>query len=102
MEFQVTWDQLEGRYRDYRLQTSSQWANATWAIRDTGIPLDRDADSVALERQLSLSLHASADWFRRKDGALGEYRVTRSASHFTRGQLEFGRCDLFERLGLVT
>jgi len=102
MEFQVLWNAAEGRYQEYRLQTSSQWANATWELRDTGIPMDFDADYASLEKQLSASLRTSKDWFQRKDEMIGEYRITRSSLHFTRGQVLTARCDLLERLELVT
>ncbi len=102
MEFQVAYDPAEGRYHDYRLQTSSQWANATWEIRDTGVPMDFDQDFASLVPQLPFSLRASTDWFHRRDGTPGEYRVTRADAHFTRGQLTFARCELLEKTGLLT
>ncbi|HWQ36155.1 MAG TPA: DUF2071 domain-containing protein [Blastocatellia bacterium] len=98
MEFQVTWDQFAGCYHEYRLQTSSQQANAFWSIQDTGQSLAFDPAAVLP----ALPFRATTDWFRRADGACGEYRITRSDLHLTRAHLKHSRCELLERTGLVT
>lgn len=98
MEFHVAYDQREGRYSTYSLQTQSQWANASWQIEDTG-------EWIGLEtmRQLPASLRnlASTSYFLRRDGIEGQQREQIVNPLFTRGQLTSAKCDLLERLGLL-
>lgn len=96
MEFQVAYDPLDGRYQQYRLRTQSQWANAFWEIHDTGTP----AEVGLLTTARPGGTHA--DYFVRRDGVRGVYRVKLQPAFSTRGEVKQARCDLFERLGLLT
>lgn len=90
MEFQITLDAATNRYKKYRLSTQSQWANATWEIVDTGVP-------VRAESPLEVT-----DYFVRRDGEIGSYQTLHQLSLATRGQLKTGRCDLLTALGLLS
>lgn len=91
MEFQVAFDPTVERYKKYRLSTQSQWANATWEIVDTGVPM-RTA-----EQDLEIT-----DYFVRRDGEIGSYQTLNKSALATRGQLQTGRCDVLETLGLLS
>lgn len=96
MEFQVAYDPLDGRYRHYRLRTQSQWASAYWEIHDTGTPAEPNPLTTARPHG------AHADYFVRRDGVRGVYRVKSQPAFSTRGEVRQARCDLLERLGLLT
>ncbi len=100
MEFQIAYDKGEGRYRDYRLQTQSQWANATWEISDSGESLlaDRLGD---LSLPSSMAANTFNNYFQRRDGALGLYRSRYQNTAFTLGKLKHAQSDMLERLGLL-
>lgn len=101
MEFQVAYDPLAGCYRHYRLRAQSQWASAWWEINDTGAMSIDDEQAVALYVAVSAT-GAQTDYFFRRDGGVGCYRVRHEPAYTTRGQLGAARCDLLERLGLLT
>ena len=101
MEFQVAYDQTEGRYRGHRLQTQSQWDNASWEISDTG-ELVLPHQIQQLELPSSLSANALNNYFLRRDGSLGLLRVRYYDLAWTWGRLEHAQSDLLERLGLLT
>ena len=90
MEFQVARDSTTDRYTKYRLRTQSQWASAEWDIADTG---------VLMRPETPLEI---ADYFVRRDGAIGSYQTIHQSSLATRGQLKAGRCDLLNSLGLLS
>ncbi len=90
MEFQVALDSTTDRYTNYRLSTQSQWASAEWDIVDTGVPMRS-------ETPLEI-----ADYFVRRDGAIGSYQTIHQSSRATRAQLKAGRCDLLSSLGLLS
>jgi hypothetical protein len=98
MEFQVSYDPLEGRYQHYRLRTQSQWANAFWEIADTGLPAEA-ATGGETERHRG---GAQTDYFTRRDGTRGAYRVREQPAYATQGEVRAAKCDLLERLGLLT
>jgi hypothetical protein len=102
MEFRVAYDQVEARYRAYRLHTQSQWANACWEIADSGEPLEVEGHFSSLSQPLPLLLGPLASCFVRRDGQLGASRAWHPHLRCTRGFLKLGRCDLLERLGLLT
>ena len=89
MEFQVSYDGQ--RYRDYRLQTQSQWVNSYWVIEDSGEMRDRGP----IESR-------TIDYFQRRDGLLGVSRSAYYDLYGTAGKLRAARCDLLTRLGLLT
>jgi hypothetical protein len=97
MEFQVSYDSLGERYRHYLLRAQSQWANSYWEISDAGVPGPPDDDAAA-----DGAARIQADYFVRRDGETGLYRAAREAAYATRGELKAARCDLLERLGLLT
>lgn len=101
MEFQVSYDKAAGRYSDYRLQTQSQWANASWEIIDSGQSLQLDQ---AGSRELPSSLAASSlnHYFPRRDAAVGLYQTRYNSIAFTAAKLKHAQSDLIERLGLLT
>jgi len=99
MEFHVLYNPAAGRYQEYRLRTQSQWASATWAIADTGVMLE-DADAHSMLRDVQTS--EITDHFTRRDGSIGARRVRIHRPHFTRGWMLAARCDLLERLSLLT
>ncbi len=100
MEFQVAYDQAQARYREYRLQTQSQWASTDWELGDTGNQLSDLSTSGSLP--WLLLGHSYANYFRRADGQLGLSLIRHAEMNFTRGYLKRGRCDLLQRLGLLT
>jgi hypothetical protein len=89
MEFQVSYDGQ--RYRDYRLQTQSQWVNSYWVIEDSGEMRDRGP----MESR-------TVDYYHRRDGLLGISRTAYYDLYGTAGKLRAARCDLLTRLGLLT
>jgi hypothetical protein len=89
MEFQVSFDGQH--YRDYRLQTQSQWANSYWVIEDSGEMRDRDP----IESR-------TWDYYYRRDGHIGVSRTAYYDLYGTAGRLRAARCDLLTRLGLLT
>ncbi len=100
MAVNVDYARAAKRYRTYRVQTQSQWANARWEMSDTGWPLD--AACLAASGWSSSLPRERATYFTRRDGALGVYQTEFSPLTGTRAHLEFGQCDLLERLGLLT
>jgi hypothetical protein len=100
MEFHISYDRAEGRYRDYRLQTQSQWANASWEISDTGRSL-LPHQFKALALPSSLSAQTLDHYFTRRDGSLGLYRARYHHVAFTSGRLKSAQSDILERLGLL-
>ncbi len=99
MEVHARYNPAAGRYQEYQLRTQSQWANALWAIADTGEFLD-GADSPSLLRAVQTS--ENTDYFTRRDGSIGARCVRIHRPHFTRGRLLTARCDLLERIGLLS
>ena len=101
MEFQVSYDQTEGRYHDYRLQTQSQWANASWVIKDAGKSLlAEDLKFSSLPAFLSAS--TVNNYFIRRDGSMGLYKVRYHNLALTSGKLNSARSDMLGRLGLLS
>jgi len=101
MEFHVSYDRSQGRYREYSLQTQSQWVNSIWRISDTGCAFDPGAFDKTAQPASFLRRGATA-FFARRDGSVGARRTVRLNFEFTRGEIEQARCDLLERLGLLT
>ena len=99
MELRVSFDQAGGRYRDYRLETQSQWANGCWELGDTGEALSEGVGRPALPRLLSEP--GAATYFLRRDGELGCYRMWSVGECPTRGHVKSGCCDLLASLGLL-
>ncbi|HYE74327.1 MAG TPA: DUF2071 domain-containing protein [Blastocatellia bacterium] len=96
MEFQVAYDAINERYQHYRLRTQSQWANAFWELSDSGKPISDEFSSKATSEP------AMPDYFIRRDGSLGLHKVMHEASLTTCAEILSARCDLLERLGLLT
>lgn len=98
MEFRVAYDKSQRRYREYSLQTQSQWANASWQIEDTG-------ELIGLQaiQELPASLRNSIvrNYFLRRDGIEGQQQMRLLDPLFTRGRLKSAQCDLLERLRLL-
>jgi Uncharacterized conserved protein (COG2071) len=90
MELQVTEASRRANSRRYRLRSQSEWANAEWDILDTG-------QSCWLEEPVVVT-----DRFVRRDGALGTYQTIYQTIGATVGQLQTGRCDLLEALGILS
>jgi hypothetical protein len=100
MEFNVSYDRDAGRYRDYRLQTQSQWANASWEICDSGQSLlPEQVGSQPLP--LSLQGNLSNNYFLGRNGSPGLSRIRYHNLAFTSGKLRHAQSDLVERLGLL-
>jgi hypothetical protein len=101
MEFQVAYDINEGRYREYRLQTQSQWSTAGWEISDTGESLVPDRfENLSLPS--SISANIVNNYFTRRDGELGLYPIRYQGRAFTAGILKNAQSDLLQRLGLLS
>jgi hypothetical protein len=98
MEFQVSYDPLDGRYQHYRLRAQSQWASASWELGDTGLPVDRAAGGEAERARGGVQ----TDYFTRRDGTTGAYRVCEQPAYATQGEVRAAKCDLLARLGLLT
>jgi hypothetical protein len=100
MEFNVAYDKGEGCYHDYRLQTQSQWANASWEISDSGESLLPDQ---VRSRPLppSLFTNISNNYFLGRNGSLGLSKTRFHNLAFTSGKLKHAQSDLLERLGLL-
>ncbi len=100
MEFRVAYDKSKGRYREYSLQSQSQWVNAAWQIGDSGQVIDPGSfEQAALPS--SLFRPDSTAFFTRRDGSIGSRRTVRFNFEYTRGELKQAQCDLLERLGLL-
>ena len=100
MEFRVAYNKIKGQYREYTLQSQSQWVNASWQIRDTGQAID---PGTVGQTGLPASLFRSDStvFFTRRDGSVGSRRTVRFNFEYTRGELKQAQCDLLERLGLL-
>jgi uncharacterized protein YqjF (DUF2071 family) len=94
MEFQISREAETLQYTDYHLRSFSREVNALVEIADTGVAVVGDI--------CELLPRISSSWFQRKDGDIGEYRVTHSSPQFTRGQIRAARFDLLEKLGLLS
>ena len=90
MEFQVGFDPAAQKYTSYRLRSQSQWANASWEIADTGLPL------------VPGNSYESNDYFIRRDGVIGSYQTIHRPAFATRGKLLAGNCDMLQTLGILT
>ncbi len=99
MEIDAAYSPVKGRYAEYGLRTQSEWANASWRIEDSGVPV-RMEDLAVLP--MSLRLPATTRYFTRRDGMPGGQRVQASPAEFTRGRLRAAKCDLLARLGVLT
>jgi len=99
MELEAAFDPHRCGYEAYRLRSQSEWANANWAIEDTGEPL-RVEDRTELPDSLRLPLIHR--YFLRRDGLLGAQRLQLSEQFATRGRVQFATCDVLVRLGLLT
>jgi hypothetical protein len=100
MAFQVNYALGARRYHTYHVQTQSQWANACWRLRDTGLPLADDWHFATSDCPTLLPQEMTT-YFTRRDGAIGAYRTEISPLACTRGHLEFAECDWLERIGLL-
>lgn len=101
MEFRVAYDRSKGRYREYSLQTQSQWVNSAWRISDTGQAIDPETfDQTNLPA--SVFGHDSTAYFARRDGSIGARRIVRFNFEFMRGEIKQAECDLLENLRLLT
>jgi uncharacterized protein YqjF (DUF2071 family) len=94
MEFQISREAETLQYRDYHLRSFSREANAMVEIADTGVAVAGDV--------CELLPRISSSWFQRKDGGIGEYRVTHSSPQFTRGLIRAARFELLKKLGLLS
>jgi hypothetical protein len=101
MEFDVTYDQNNHRYSNYRLQTQSQWVNANWEIGDTGEKLSVDR-LKQIEVPSSLYSGISDNYFMRRDDSLGLFKTHYHGWSLNQGELKSAKCDLLEGFGLLT
>lgn len=86
-------------YQTYRLQAQSEFVNAIWDIADTGESFSHAAEQIQPALLLQPTIE---DCFVRRAGGIG-LRTTRfHLLEAKRGQLREARCDLLERLGLLT
>ena len=99
MEFQVMFGKNENRYLYHRLYTQSQWINASWEINDTSKPLNGSWNPPLLR---AVNVKLINDYFMRRDGSIGLRQIRMSNLDLTQGNLISARCDLMEKLGLVT
>lgn len=101
MEFQVSYDRSAGKYREYRLQTQSQWDNAHWELTDSGRGLPVEAiDELCLPS--SLLANQTENFFQRQDRTIGRAAIGYGEWAATRGQLKSAQSELLERLGILS
>lgn len=99
MEFQLGYDITNHLYRTYRLHSQSEFINAAWEFEDTGEVIG----SVGEHMLPSLSLQPTInDCFVRRAGGIGLRQTRFRLLEANRGRVRQARCDLLERLGLLT
>lgn len=116
MELQAAYDQTNGRYSDYRLQTQSQWDNARWEMSDSGraiepqslpgmgIPKSVLSTQIKMiySRPVSQSSTAGKAGPEALIGHNGETEVVQADWMMTRAELKVARSEFLERSGLMT
>jgi hypothetical protein len=99
MEFQLGYAATNHCYQTYRLQSQSEFVNAAWEIADPGETVSNISEHI----QPSLLLQPTIDdCFVRRAGGIGLRQTRFHLLDANRGRLQRARCDLLERLGLLT
>ncbi|MFN7624636.1 MAG: DUF2071 domain-containing protein [Acidobacteriota bacterium] len=115
MELQAAYDQANGRYSDYRLQTQSQWDNARWEMSDSGRAIEPVSlagmgipKSVLSARiKMIYSRPVSQNNAGKAEPATlnshnGETEVVQADWMMTRAELKVARSEFLERSGLMS
>lgn len=97
MEFQLSYDTTNHYYHNYRLHSQSEFVNATWEIADTGKLASDEYRLSPMPLQQTIN-----DCFIRRAGGIGLRPTRIHMLDANRGQVRQARCDLLERLGLLT
>jgi len=88
-------------YRRYQMTTRSTWAPVKLVLEDTGAPINHLDGFPDQKTGMLILTHPLTGFYRRRDGALGSYKVwhDRLAPHA--GVCRHARFGLLDRLGLV-
>lgn len=101
MELQASQDRRTGRYSDYRLNTQSQWDNASWSLSGGGVANASSSGSmVGVPSEIFATPMTSI--YKRADGTLGQAGTSSSDLVLTRGRLKSAHSEYLERHGLLT
>lgn len=95
-------DQAAGRYKRFRYEASGPWAPTAIELEDTGEPWGLLPGFSDLATQTLVLTHPVAGFYRRRDGALGTYRVWHPELRPTLARPKRIHLGLFERLGLLS
>ena len=101
MELQASQDRGNGRYTDYRLQTQSQWDNASWNLigaSDASDSVKGSATGVPTE----IFTSPSTSIYKRSDGTLGQAEISVGEIVMTKGRLRSAQSEYLTRHGLLT
>jgi hypothetical protein len=88
-------------YRRYEMTTQSTWAPVQLALEDTGAPVSHIDGFPDLETGMLILTHPLTGFYRRRDGALGSYKVWHDRLALRAGICRHARFGLLDRLGLV-
>ncbi len=88
-------------YRRYEMTTRSTWAPVQLALEDTGAPVDHLDGFPDLETGILILTHPLTGFYRRRDSALGSYKVWHDRLALRAGIYRHARFGLLDRLGLV-
>lgn len=104
MELQAAYDHQVGRYRDYRLQTQSQWDNACWDLKDLGEAIEVDDDLNPAPHSITSTVlgHQVQLLYRRADQTLGRTEIAYGDWMLTRGVIRSARSEYLERSGILS
>jgi hypothetical protein len=83
------------------MTTQSTWAPVQLALEDTGAPVSHIDGFPDLETGMLILTHPLTGFYRRRDGALGSYKVWHDRLALRAGICRHARFGLLDRLGLV-
>jgi hypothetical protein len=101
IRFDCEYDAAAGRYRRYRMSTTSAWAAVELELEDGAQPLCELSGIPDFESGLVTLTHPLLGVFYRRDGRLGSYRIWHDRLACTAGRCVHARISLFDRLGIV-
>ena len=89
-------------YHRYRMETRSEWADASVEIEQDGSEVGMLEGFPDVESGLIYLTHPLVGYYERSDGRLGSYRVWHDRLRVKSGRLRQARFRLLEELGLVS
>ena len=101
-DFQCSYDDAAGRYRQYELHVASKWCSCEISLEDSGEPAGLLDGFETLEQQKLVVTHPTEGFFYRRDGSVGTYSVWHDEIPVTTGRASHLYFSLYERLGIMT